>query len=70
MVFKIGDRAIFKSLNGKQKEVKILKRAIDYDNGFINEFNVKGNFDYYVSVIKHSENEQIFCKASELTPYE
>jgi hypothetical protein len=70
MAFQVGEKAIFTSPKGHQKEVEILRRAIDYERGFIDEFNEKGNFDYYVSVINISENEEIFCKKSELSRYE
>lgn len=70
MAFEVGERAIYTSPKGNKKDVKILRRAIDYEKGFIDEFNVKGNFDYYVSVSKNSENEEIFCKESELNHYE
>lgn len=70
MPFEVGQKAIFTSLNGKQEEVTILKRAIDYDKGFIYEFNAKGNFDYLASVIRNLKKEEIFCDESELTKYE
>lgn len=70
MAFEIGEKAIFTSPNGKQEEVIILKRAIDYEKGFIDEFNVKGNFDYFVSVVRNSKTEQIFCSENELNSYE
>jgi hypothetical protein len=70
MAFEIGEKAIFTSPNGKQEEVVILKRAIDYEKGFIDEFNVKGNFDYFASVVRNSKTEQIFCSENELNSYE
>jgi hypothetical protein len=70
MAFEIGEKAIFTSPNGKQEEVTILRRAVDYEKGFIDEFNVKGNFDYFASVIRNSKNEQIFCSENELNPHE
>ncbi|MBU2998102.1 hypothetical protein KO500_16795 [Cellulophaga baltica] len=70
MPLEVGQKAIFTLPNGKQEEVTILKRAIDYEKGYIDEFNVKGNFDYFVSVIRNSKTEQIFCNESELTQYE
>ena len=70
MPFEVGQKAIYTSLHGKQEEVTIQKRAVDYDRGFIHEFNVKGNFEYFVSVIRDLKTEEIFCNENELTPYE
>ena len=70
MPFEVGQKAVFTSPNGKQEVVTILKRAIDYEKGFIHEFNVKGNFDYFASVIRNLKTEEIFCDESELTKYE
>ncbi|NCP84612.1 MAG: hypothetical protein GW823_06905 [Bacteroidetes bacterium] len=56
------------SPSGKEVIVTILKRAIDFDNEFIDEPNFKGNFDYLVSIESANsiETKKIFCRHIDL----
>ena len=67
MAYLIGQELVFTSPNGKREKVTIIKRAIDYKNGVINEPNYKGNFDYYVSIERNHILENIFCQEDDLS---
>jgi len=67
MAYPIGQELILTSPNGRKEKVTILKRAVDYKNGVINEQNYKGNFDYFVSVERNGQIGNIFCQESELS---
>ncbi|QCE42769.1 hypothetical protein [Psychroserpens sp. NJDZ02] len=67
MTYSIGQELVFTSPNGKKEKVVILKRAVDYENGVINEPNYRGNFDYFASVERNGQIENIFCQHNELS---
>jgi hypothetical protein len=67
MSYSIGEELTYTSIGGRKETVKIIKRAVDYENGVIDEPNYKGNFDYFVSVERNNGREFIFCKNDELT---
>ena len=67
MAYSIGQELIFTSPNGKKEKVTILKRAIDYKDGYKDEPNFKGDFDYFASVERNGQMENIFCQDRELT---
>ena len=60
MAFEIGEKAVYHPVEGKEKIVTILKRASDYDNGFMDEYNFKSRFDYLVEIDEKLEDNQIF----------
>jgi hypothetical protein len=67
MEFSIGQELIFTLPNGTKEKVTIIKRKVDYKDGFIDEPNYKGNFDYFVKIEKSGKIEHIFCQHSELS---
>jgi len=67
MQYSVGQKLIFTSPIGKIEKVTILKRSIDYKDGYIDEPNYQGNFDYLASVERGGNVENIFCNHSELS---
>lgn len=67
MEYSIGQELFFTLPNGTQEKVTILKRKVDYKDGFIDEPNYKANFDYFVKVERNGKTENIFCQHSELS---
>lgn len=67
MAYSVGQRLMFTSPKGTKEEVIILKRKVDYEDGFIDEPNYKGNFDYFVEVERNGKPEYIFCRHNELS---
>lgn len=65
MEYKIGQELIRTLPNGKTEIVTILRRAVDFENGFIDVPEGKGNFDYLVSVEKNGEKK--YCQKGELS---
>ncbi len=67
MEYSKGQKLTFTSPNGKKEEVTILKRKVDYEDGFIDEPNYKATFDYFVEVERSGKTETMFCQNRELT---
>lgn len=67
MTYSVGQKLIYTSPNGKKEKVTIDKRKVDYKDGFIDEPNYKGTFDYIVEVERNGESENIFCQHKELS---
>ena len=66
MPYEIGQKAILILPNEEQENVEIFKRAIDYNNGFIDEGPTSGSFDYLVLAERGSGVKHIFCFESDL----
>jgi hypothetical protein len=68
MAFIIGQKVIYTSLGGKKENATILLRKIDFPNGQIDTFNIKGGqFDYQISLEQDGEVIQKFCLENELS---
>lgn len=64
----IGESVDYRNLQRKIEEGYVLKRAIDYENGFINdeELHASGRFDYLISVERNGKTEHVFCQNEDL----
>ncbi len=69
MAYSVGQKLIFTAPNGKKEEITIVKRKIDYKDGFIDEPNYKSNFDYFARVERNGAIEHIFCQHNELSNF-
>ncbi|MEZ4858532.1 MAG: hypothetical protein R2781_06950 [Flavobacteriaceae bacterium] len=63
MAFNVGQQLIYTSPKGKEIPVTIVKRKVDYKDGFIDEPNYKGNFVHYEG---NEGMESMFCSHKEL----
>ncbi|HSD05773.1 hypothetical protein [Flavobacterium sp.] len=68
MAFIIGQKVIYTSVGGKKENATILLRKIDFPNGQIDTFNIKGGyFDYQISLERNGELIETFCLEKELS---
>ncbi|WP_291138619.1 hypothetical protein [Flavobacterium sp. UBA7663] len=66
MAYSVGQKVVYKALNGTKEDATVIARKIDFKNGVIEIWNAQGNFDYLVTVEKNGIIEQHFCEEEDI----
>lgn len=68
MSFLKGQEVIYTSVGGTKEKAKIILRKIDFENGRIEIFNIKGGeFEYLISVERSGKRNEVLCLEKELS---